>query len=568
MIQDHLTRLFASRRAAWVLVALLLAALLFQWQYAFRHVYIVPVWELALFGESMMRHQQAVMPGSLFELGWRFALNGHWLFVPFWIFYIDFVFDEATGRLPMWLSWLSLLAIAWRVGRRSVLVDEAPRRPRDVAIASLVVAVVLFWPAAMESMISPLQLLTGLSLLAGALALDRVVDGRHIAAVPLAWLLAFLSMASFGYGVALWAVLAFALLLDRRWWGAAATLVVAAAMIALFSRIIGPGYSQSVGMAMSSPLAIIDYALSQAGSVGAYLVHQMNPWIARATGAMLLMLHLLLTVVPWRRARNDRSARWLWLFAGWMLLLMLQTGLGRHYLGPMQAISSRYLEPAALYAVCLVALLWRLLPATGWPRRALAMFVAMLLLVQVVGAPVYADRFAAIRVNQRAAVLAEALGVNELHDGIPNSQLNAWRLPEFFGWLRDRRMGYYGGDWVDLINADFDARFGQAPRRNCRFGHDLRNAASGGDLLAGWIFAADDAKAPRDTLFIADGRIVGLAISTPRTDLVPVFSTKAAIDGGFFGFAPGTPAPGVEVWGLFDDGSVCAAGHMAARPGA
>lgn len=557
-MRESIAWLSAPERRYLLPVAVLLVALLVELQFAVRYVYVAPVWELGLFDEMLINAMQATPPTSLLALAWHYTINGHWLFVPFWLFYADFAWDDAIGRIPMLASWLSLLAVAVMMGRAV----SASRQARLLAI--LLIAVAVFSPAAMESMISPLQLVTSLSLLFGVLALWQVAGPSSWRMVAAGVLLTLASMASFAYGVAVWPWLLLCLAIDRRWYPAAVLALTGALFLYFYSRLIGPGYAVNLPGALKKLPSLSAYVLAQAGSAFGYLIHDTKPLASQLAGAVLIAAHALMSWLMLKPARwADRHRRWLWLIAGWLLTSMLLTALGRHYLGPAQGMASRYLVPSILYAACVLALAWSLAAARPRWQHAIGAMAMLVVAGVVAGIPVYADRFVAIRVNQRAAVLAERIGVTEINDGVPNTQLNLWPLPKVYDYLSQHRMSVFAEEWIEWLGSD-SAQFGQAVPRRCQFSHELRTPFRGGDRLIGWVYSPDTRAAPDHVLFVHEGKVVGMGFMLlPRQDLVTAFASTAR-HAGYYGYLPTLAGEPVRVLGRFADGSICAAGEVPA----
>lgn len=543
-----------------LLAAILLLGLLIELQYAIRYVYLVPVWELALFDEMLINRTTRDPVPSLWSMAWGYSLNGHWMLLPFWFFWADFAWDNASGLIPMIASWVSLLILA------VVVATRVSRDPTQRVFAGLWVAVAIFWPAAMESMISPLQLVTSFSLVFGALALLLLERSDRWGKVAAAWVFAFLSMASFGYGVVLWPILMFALLRDRRWKAAAATLVVGILAIVLYRSRAGSGYFQSVAYLLPQWQNIVGYLFAQAGAVLPYLIHQVSVLPAQILGGVLISAQLMMSVIVIRRSIwEDRCSRWLCLFAGWLLGAMLLTALARHGLGAPQGLASRYLVPSTLYLVCLLALAWRLSAGSIRMQRALLGVAGALVLAILVGAPVYAERFAAVRNNYHVAMLGETVGVREVDaNGNANQWLNLWPLQQVYRYLRENRMSVFREEWATWLGAEIGDVIGDAAQRRCEFSLDQRTAFPAGDRVMGWVYSSEAGQAPQHVLFVQQERVVGLAaVIINRPDVADVFKSRQATKSGYYGYIPTLPAGVVQGYALFADGSVCQTGEIA-----
>lgn len=555
------------RRVAWVLpliVLALLAALAFEWQYAVRHVYIVPVWELALLDESFVRDAARGEAPPLWRVAFGYVINGHWPFLPFWAFWADFSMDEARGRLPIALSWLSLFALALLVGRHL-----RPAARCGGFAAGLLVAVALFWPAHMESMISPLQLVTSFSLLFGAAALAVAVaypDWRGTAA---SWLLVGASTASFGYGPALWPVLVALHLLGRRWGSAAATGLVGAAAIVAYKIAASGNMSYPLRLLARDPSTFVSYLLAQIGASAPYLLLRTEPLIAQVAGVLLLLA--LLALLPMLRARGGQSAadvelranRFLLALAAWLIGSMMLTALARHNLGPAQAISTRYLVPSTLLLAVVLMLAWRRAVTAPRLRVAVTVIAALAVVALLAGTPRHAERLVAIRANQQAAVLAQTFGLRETDEaGVPETQLNLWPLPLLFDHLRAQRMGYYRAEPFGWVGRPLDEIGRLDADLACAYSLDRHEAYAGGERLMGWIYAPTRDAAPEHVLLARDGRVVGLSLLFERRDVAALHG-RNALWSGYRAYLS-TPEPGVvTLLGRFADGSLCRAGDIA-----
>ena len=556
--------LFEPGKRRLLIGLVLLAALSWELQYAIRYVYQVPVWDLAALHEILVNRIQNQPERSLWDVAINFVVNGHWPLIPFYAYYADFAFDNASGRIPMVLSWLALLGIA------PTLAWAMRSRGRHVAIlVALTLAIMVMWPAQMESVISPMQLLISLSLLFGVSALRTAVVGDSWRSLLACYLLVLASMFSFGYGVVLWPALLVLFGLQRRWWQLAVTLLVATVTLYVYQRTtVGSGFIPLRSLLLA-PAAVLGYTLAQAGSFLAYLVQKPLPLVAQCAGGFAIAAHMALTLLLWRSSRwNERALRFLWLVALWLIGMMLLTGLGRYSLGPDQAMNTRYLIVSSLYWASLFLLAWRLSESVlpRW-RLAIGSIGIIAMIVLVLGVPSYVQRMRAVETNQRLATLALTVGVTETDaQGRATAVLHPWSLANLYGYFRHERMTIYREEWSTWIGSAFESRFGSAIPRRCESGHDARTKFHGGDRLLGWIYSADTREVPTDALFVDAGKIVGVGFMImDRPEVATLFKDDAALRSGYYGYIPESATGAIEVYGRFADDSICPAGSLPPR---
>lgn len=544
---------------------LLLAVAVLELQYAVRYVYQVPVWDIAALHETLLSRIEVQTHRTLWDVAVNFVVNGHWPLIPFFAYYADFAFDNAIGRIPMVLSWIALLGIAptlaWAMRSRG--------KPMTTLVA-LALAIIVLWPAQMESVISPMQLLISLSLLFGMSALRTATAGDSGRSLVATLVLVLASMFSFGYGVVLWPTLLILFGLQRRWLHFGITLVLAVVVLYIYQRTtVGSGFVP-LRAVIAAPLGVIGYTLAQAGAFFAYLVQQPLPVVAQSAGALVVVGHAALTWRLWRSARwDERGVRFLWLVSLWLIGMMLLTGLGRHLLGPDQAMNTRYLIVSSLYWATLFLLAWRLFEdrAPLWRRSIIAVGVIALFAL-LLGVPTYVGRMRAVESNQRLATLALTVGVFETDaQGRASAVLHPWSLQHLYEYFRRERMTIYREDWSKWIGSDFATLFGKTVPRRCQFGHDARTRFRGGDRLIGWIYSPDTREAPTDALFVETGKIVGVGfVMMDRPEVETLFDDSVALRSGYFGYLPESAIASIDVYGRFADGSVCPAGLVEARP--
>lgn len=543
---------------------LLLAVALWELQYAMRYVYQVPVWDIAALHETLLSRIEVQTQRTLWDVAVNFVVNGHWPLIPFFAYYADFAFDDASGRIPMVLSWIALLGIA-----PTLAWSMRPRGKPTAILVGLALAIIVLWPAQMESVISPMQLLISLSLLFGVSALRTATAGDSWRSVVATFVLVLASMFSFGYGVVLWPTLLILSGLQRRWLHFGVTLLLAGVVLYIYQRTtVGNGFIP-LRAVFAAPLAVIGYTLAQAGAFFAYLVQQPLPVVAQSAGAMVVVAHGGLTWCLWRSARwNERSIRFLWLVSLWLIGMMLLTGLGRHSLGPDQAMNTRYLIVSSLYWASLFLLAWRLFEqkALLW-RRSMIAVAAITLFALLLGIPTYVQRMRAVESNQRLATLALTVGVAETDaQGRASAVLHPWSLQHLYEYFRRERMTIYREEWSTWIGSDFATLFGKAVPRRCQFGHDVRTKFRGGDRLLGWIYSPDTREAPTHALFVDAGKIVGAGfVMMDRPEVETLFEDSVALRSGYYGYVPESATDAIDVYGRFADGSICAAGSLAVR---
>lgn len=543
---------------------LLLAIALWELQYAMRYVYEVPVWDIAALHETLLHRIQIQTHRTVWDVAVNFVVNGHWPLIPFFAYYADFAFDNASGRIPMVLSWIALIGIA-----STMAWSMTPRGKPITILVALALSIVVLWPAQMESVISPMQLLISLSLLFGMLALRTASAGDSLGRVIATFALVLASIFSFGYGVVLWPTLLILFGLKRRWLHLAVTLLLSMLVLYVYQRnTVGNGLIPLRAI-IAAPWGVIGYTLAQAGAFFAYLVQQQLPAVAQSAGALVLALHGALTWCLWRSSRwNDRGICFLWLVSLWLIGMMLLTGLGRHSLGPDQAMNTRYLIVSSLYWATLFLLGWRLFEHKGllWQRSIIAS-AFMALLALLLGIPTYVDRMRAVESNQRLATLALTVGVVETDSqGRASGVLHPWSLQHLYEYFRRERMTIYREDWSTWIGGDFATLFGKAVPRRCQFAHDLRTKFRGGDRLIGWIYSPDTRQAPTHALFVDAGKIVGAGfVMMDRAEVAIFLSDDLALRSGYYGYVPESATDVVTVYGRFADGSICAAGSLPPR---
>ncbi len=543
---------------------LLLAVALWELQYAMRYVYQVPVWDIAALHETLLSRIEIQTQRTLWDVAVNFVVNGHWPLIPFFAYYADFAFDDASGRIPMVLSWLALLGIAptlaWAMHSRG--------KPLAILVA-LALAIIVLWPAQMESVISPMQLLISLSLLFGVSALRTATAGDSWRSVVATFALVLASLFSFGYGVVLWPTLVILFGVQRRWLHFGVTLLLSAVVLYIYQRTtVGSGFIP-LRAVIVAPSAVIGYTLAQAGAFFAYLVQQPVPVVSQWAGALVVTSHGALTWGLWRSSRwNERGLRFLWLVSLWLIGMMLLTGLGRHSLGPEQAMNTRYLIVSSLYWASLFLLAWRLFENKSllWRRSIIASGVIALFAL-LLGIPTYVQRMRAVESNQRLATLALTVGVVETDaQGRANAVLHPWSLQHLYEYFRRERMTIYREDWSTWIGSDFATLFGKAVPRRCQFGHDARTTFRGGDRLIGWIYSPDTREAPTHAVFVDAGKIVGAGfVMMDRPEVETLFSDDVALRSGYYGYVPESATGVIEVYGRFGDGSICAGGSLPPR---
>ncbi len=542
----------------------LLACVVWELQYAIRYVYQVPVWDLAVLHEILLNRIQNQPERSLWDVAVNFVVNGHWPLIPFYAYYADFAFDNASGRIPMVLSWLALLGIA------STLAWALRPRGKPVAILiALALAIIVLWPAQMESVISPMQLLISLSLLFGVSALRTAVSGDSWRSLLGCYGLVLASMFSFGYGVVLWPVLLVLFGLQRRWWQLAVTVLLASVTLYLYQRTtVGSGFVPMRAIVVA-PAGVLGYTLAQAGSFLAYVVQKPAPWVAQWAGGFVIAAHTALTWLLWRSSRwNERALRFLWLVALWLIGMMVLTGLGRYSLGPDQAMNTRYLIVSSLYWSSLFLLAWRLSESAmlRW-RGTIGSIGVIAMIMLVLGVPSYVQRMRMVETNQRLATLALTVGVVETDaQGRASAVLHPWSLANLYAYFRRERMTIYREDWSTWIGSDYHSTFGKAVPRRCQFGHDHHTKFRGGDRLLGWIYSPDTREAPTDALFVDADKVVGVGfVMLDRPEVATFFKDDAARRSGYYGYVPEAATGPIEVYGRFADGSICAAGSLPRR---
>lgn len=543
---------------------LLLAVALWELQYAIRYVYQVPVWDIAALHETLLSRIEIQTHRTLWDVAVNFVVNGHWPLIPFFAYYADFAFDNASGRIPMVLSWIALLGIAptlaWSMRSLS--------KPIAILVA-LALAIIVLWPAQMESVISPMQVLISLSLLFGISALRTATAGDSGRSLGATLVLVLASMFSFGYGVVLWPTLLILFGLQRRWLHFGITVVLAAIVLYIYQRTtVGSGFVP-LRAVVTAPLGVIGYTLAQAGAFFAYLIQQPLPVVAQSAGVLIVVAQSALTWRMWRNSRwNERGIRFLWLVSLWLIGMMLLTGLGRHSLGADQAMNTRYLIVSSLYWASLLLLAWRLFEdkAPLWRRSIIAVGVIALLGL-LLGIPNYVDRMRAVESNQRLATLALTVGVVETDaQGRASAVLHPWSLQHLYEYFRRERMTIYAEEWSTWIGSDFDTLFGKAVPRRCQFGHDVRTKFRGGDRLIGWIYSPDTREAPEHALFVETGKIVGVGfVMMDRPEVETLLDDSVALRSGYFGYLPQSAIASINVYGRFADGSICPAGLVEAR---
>ncbi|MEO6077134.1 MAG: hypothetical protein ABIP56_10040 [Dokdonella sp.] len=543
---------------------LLLAIALWELQYAVRYIYQVPVWDLAALHETLLGRIEIQTHRTVWDVAVNFVVNGHWPLIPFFAYYADFAFDNASGRIPMVLSWMALIGIA------VTLAWSMRSRGKPIAIlVALALSILVLWPAQMESVISPMQVLISLSLLFGILALRTAAADDSWRSVVATFILVLASIFSFGYGVVLWPTLLILFGLKRRWLHVAITLLLSVLVVYVYQRnTVGNGLIPLRAI-FAAPWDVMGYTLAQAGAFFAYLVQQSFPAVAQLAGALIVAVHGALTWHLWRSSRwSDRSICFLWLVSLWLIGMMLLTGLGRHSLGPDQAMNTRYLIVSSLYWASLFLLGWRLIEdkRLQW-RRSLIASAFMALIALLLGMPTYVDRMRAVQSNQRLATLALTVGVVETDaQGRANSALHPWSLQHLYEYFRRERMTIYREDWSTWIGSDFATRFGKAVPRRCQFAQDLRTKFRGGDRLIGWIYSPDTREAPTHALFVDAGKIVGAGfVMMDRPEVATFLSDELALRSGYYGYVPESANDVVNVYGRFDDGSICAAGSLLPR---
>ena len=542
----------------------LLACVVWELQYAIRYIYQVPVWDLAALHEILLNRIQNQPDRSLWDVAVNFVVNGHWPLIPFYAYYADFAFDNASGRIPMLLSWIALIAIA-----PTLAWAMRPRGKPIAILTALALAIIVLWPAQMESVISPMQLLISLSLLFGVSALRTAVVGESWRSLLACYLLVVASMLSFGYGVVLWPALLVLFAVERRWLHVAATVLLACATLYVYQRTtVGSGYIPLRSL-LVAPAAVLGYTLAQAGSFFAYLVQTPVPWVAQWAGGFVIAVHSGLSWLLWRSSRwNERALRLLWLVALWLIGMMLLTGLGRYSLGADQAMNTRYLIVSSLYWASLFLLAWRL---SEWAERrwrvAIGLVGVILMIVLVLGVPSYVKRMRAVESNQRLATLALTIGVTETDaQGRPNAVLHPWSLANLYAYFRRERMTMYREEWSTWIGSDYQRMFEKAVPRRCQFALDHRTKFRGGDRLLGWIYSPDTREAPTDALFVDAGKIVGIGfMMMDRPEVATLFNDDVALRSGYYGYIPESATDTIEIYGRFADSSICSAGSLPPR---
>lgn len=560
-IQTLRTWLVEPEKRRLLIGFVLVVAGLWELQYAIRYMYQVPVWDLAALHEILLNRIDNQTGRSLWDVAVNFVVNGHWPLIPFYAFYVDFAFDNASGRIPMALSWAALIGIA------PTLAWALRTRGKPIAIlAALALVIVVLWPAQMESAISPMQLVISFSLLFGIAALRTAVAGDSWRSLLASYGLVVASMFSFGYGVVLWPALAALFALQRRWRRLAITVVLALITLWIYQRTtVGSGYIPLRAM-LVAPLDVLGYTLAQAGSFFAYLVLTPSPVVAQWAGVLAIAIQALLSWHLWRSSRwNERGLRFLWLVSLWLMGMMFLTGLGRHSLGPDQAMNTRYLIVSSLYWSSLFLLGWRLSETIDrrW-RLAIGSIGVVVLVALLLGVPNYVKRMRAVENNQRVATLALTIGVTETDaKGRAIAILHPWSLAHLYEYFRRERMTVYQQDWSTWLGSEFEPRFGNAVPRRCESAHDARTKFRGGDRLLGWIYSPDTREAPTDALFVESGKVVGLGfVMMDRPEVATRFDDSVALRSGYYGYVPESATGVINIYGRFADGSICTAGSL------
>jgi hypothetical protein len=360
----------------------------------------------------------------------------------------------------------------------------------------------------------------------------------------LAWLVGVLACASYGTGFAVWpALFLLACMHGERWWRRIATLVIGAAVVAVWltmrpSVVPGKDPATDVGSVLYAFLTLIGHVWTGRSADLA----------AIAGGAILCGLAALLTV-PSARARR----LWVWwavAFYGVLACAMIATA--RVDFGADIGLASRYTSLSVLVSVPLLVIVatvaFRRSPRNA-PRFAVAS-VAIGLVGFTLGAPMVAVvREALTDVPLRAVALRAQLD-DRFWFGFPPTDRLAPRLEalDHYPYTDDFTIGCGGPELGDRLALDDMRAMSAADEDEPGPSGAVDNGETRGDttLLRGW--ATGGREDVRCVLFVdAEGEVTGGGqYHLPRPDVQSLLEW-APSDTGFAVIAPTDPAGRVVV---------------------
>ncbi len=524
---------------------------------------------------------KSFLPHMNFSNAFTLILNQHRPVFPLYVFAIDHVFFASRALFPLLLSLASIAGMCLICFQRLApgIADTATRFG-----FLLLLPCVMFWPAQVENLVYPLQLVFSFALLCicALFSLTANLDARMGAAlgrgdrISLGLLLPLIFVAAFSMG---WGLVADFVLgifvLWRRWpgpWAAPvlATVALTTGVYALVWKTIPYDYGALSFAQMI--IAAITYFLVFIGSPFRWLM-----------GAVIMPVNIGLSVAGclggigvlaavWSLARRpkpvanrtcaiDAAVSYAQLLVLFGLGSAFVTLIGRFQFGPLQGTSSRY-----LFAPCLF---WIALPFTftlpnfraGLPAMRWLPLSAMLGvgIAVISSTPAYFGIMADRGVINRLGSIAAVMGENGV--AVPPRLLPfAWVLDEVFADYAAHGTSVYADPWPHWLG-QAAAEALPATAALCQGALDVLQPIPGSSdhRVDGWLWQPGHGS-DRGWLALVgrNGRIIGLATTgVPRPDVALALQTKMARRAGFAGFIRGDRKDLAEIYGWFGGSNWC-----------
>ena len=388
---------------------------------------------------------------------------------------------------------------------------------------------------------------------------------RSFALLSVAILSALVSTFSMANGLLVWPLLAIAVLQRRAGWPAfAAVAVVGSAATAFYLHGYAPvGGHTPVTAALHRPLDAISYFFAYLGA----LVAPQGPGTACGLGIALAVVLLILAVRrAMRRDALDRPALFLWSVVLFVLVSAGVTTLGRFEFGMVQALSPRYITPAAvLWSAVALLSLKEVRSASLTAARALfaALMAALTAWLALVDQPLSFARMADHERKMMSASDAVVAGVTDpatLADLGPSPETDV----RVSALLKAQRLSVFAGREAGWMGQAVNRAFTVVERPSCPGSVDvvrpLGPEGETGATVAGWAWNGAEGHGPAEVVFADEGgTIVGFARGQLSRPDVPAKNAAILSDRvGFHGFLSPGHGPDVSAYAVMDDASkVC-----------